>query len=129
MHLTTRTLGEICDEVSGIIRTGPFGSQLHESDYTDEGIPVVMPKNIIEGKISVEDIARISEDNVIRLAQHKLQEGNIVYGRRGDIGRRVIVTDREAGWLCGTGCLRISLGKDIVEPYFLYYFLGQSEVG
>ncbi len=46
MKLLQRTLGDICDEVGGIIQTGPFGSQLHQKDYVDDGIPVVMPKNI-----------------------------------------------------------------------------------
>lgn len=32
MNFNTRTLGDVCDYVGGIIRTGPFGSQLHESD-------------------------------------------------------------------------------------------------
>lgn len=128
MHWVTRTLGEICDEVGGIIRTGPFGSQLHESDYREEGVPVVMPKNIIEGKVLVEEIARIGDKDVERLSQHKLQKGDIVYGRRGDIGRRALITDREAGWLCGTGCLRISLGNSVLDPTFLYYYLGDSKV-
>ena len=128
MNLTTRTLGDICDEVSGIIRTGPFGSQLHESDYTTQGIPVVMPKNIVDGRVSVDDIAYIGKNDVARLSQHELQEGDIVYGRRGDIGRRALVTKREKGWLCGTGCLRISLGKNILDPHFLFYFLGQPDV-
>src|SRR5437588_2685156 len=120
MQLNTFSLGEICDKVNGIIRTGPFGSQLHESDYKDEGTPVVMPKNIIDGKISVEGIARIGEEDIVRLAQHKLHKGDIVYGRRGDIGRRALVTEKEEGWLCGTGCLRISLGNIILDPLFLY---------
>src|SRR5437660_4171081 len=128
MQIATRTLGEICDTVGGIIRTGPFGSQLHESDYTEEGIPVVMPKNIVDGKVSVEGIARIDEADVARLVQHKLHKGDIVYGRRGDIGRRALVTEKEEGWLCGTGCLRISLGNSILDPLFLYYFLGQPKV-
>ena len=46
------TLGQVCDEVEGVIQTGPFGSQLHESDYLPTGIPVVMPKDIIEGRIA-----------------------------------------------------------------------------
>lgn len=51
MQWRETTLGEICDKVDGIIQTGPFGSQLHESDYSEDGIPVVMPKDIIEGRI------------------------------------------------------------------------------
>ena len=128
MQLRLRTLGEICDEVKGVIRTGPFGSQLHESDYTEEGIPVVMPKNIVDGKLSVENIAHIDETNGARLAQHKLLKGDIVYGRRGDIGRRALIAAKEAGWLCGTGCLRISLGNTPINPMFLYYYLGQPQV-
>jgi type I restriction enzyme S subunit len=128
MQLTTRTLGEICDEVGGTIRTGPFGSQLHESDYVRDGTPVVMPKNIIDGKLSVEDIAFIGEVDVARLAQHKLHKGDIVYGRRGDIGRRALITEKEDGWICGTGCLRISLGNTVLVPKFLYYYLGQPDI-
>jgi type I restriction enzyme S subunit len=121
-------LGEICDAVGGIIKTGPFGAQLHESDYTDEGIPVVMPKDIIEGRVRVAGIARIGLQDVERLSQHKLEPGDIVYGRRGDIGRQALIGRREAGWLCGTGCLRISLGDKIVDPTFLHYYLRDPRV-
>jgi type I restriction enzyme S subunit len=129
MSWRVRTLGEICDEVGGVIQTGPFGSQLHESDYVEEGIPVVMPKNIVDGRISTEDIARISEEeDGKRLHRHIFAVGDIVYGRRGDIGRRALITEREHGWLCGTGCLRVSLGKNVLDSQFLYYYLGQPSV-
>jgi type I restriction enzyme, S subunit len=128
MTSTTRTLGEICDEVGGIIRTGPFGSQLHESDYREEGTPVIMPKDIVEGKVSADSIARIGDEDVERLSQHVLKRGEIVYGRRGDIGRRALITEKEAGWLCGTGCLRVSLGETVLDPQFLFYYLGQPRV-
>lgn len=122
------TLGEVCDEVEGIIQTGPFGSQLHESDYSAEGIPVVMPKDIIEGRISTESVARISIQHVDRLKRHKLDVGDIVYGRRGDIGRQALIRKSEEGWLCGTGCLRVSLGSKVLDPLFLHYYLRQIAV-
>jgi type I restriction enzyme S subunit len=128
MTSTARTLGEICDEVGGIIRTGPFGSQLHESDYREEGTPVIMPKDIVEGKVSADSIARVGYEDVTRLSQHVLKRGEIVYGRRGDIGRRALITEKEAGWLCGTGCLRVSLGETVLDPQFLFYYLGQPRV-
>lgn len=120
------TLGEICDQVAGVIQTGPFGSQLHESDYSTDGIPVVMPKDIIEGRISTESVARVATEHVNRLARHKLKCGDIVYGRRGDIGRQALIRSGQNGWLCGTGCLRISLGDSVVEPTFLHYYLRQE---
>jgi len=124
----TTTLGDICDEVAGVIQTGPFGSQLHESDYSIEGIPVVMPKDIIDGRISTDSVARVSPDHVNRLSRHKLRTGDVVYGRRGDIGRQALIRPEEQGWLCGTGCLRLSLGEAIIDPQYLHYYLRQEDV-
>lgn len=120
---TETTLGQLCDDGGGEIKTGPFGSQLHQSDYSSDGTPVVMPKDILEGRLSEFSVARVGSEHVQRLAQHQLQSGDIVYGRRGDIGRCALITERETGWLCGTGCLRISLGQGAIEPKFLFYFL------
>jgi len=122
------TLGEICDQVGGIIRTGPFGSQLHESDYSGEGIPVVMPKDIVEGNIATDGVARVSPKHIDRLSQHKLEAGDIVYGRRGDIGRQALIRTEQKGWLCGTGCLRLSFGESVLDPLFLHYYLRQDDV-
>lgn len=128
MSLEELTLGSICDQGGGVIRTGPFGSQLHESDYSNIGTPVVMPKDIIQGKVSEQSIARVSDEHVNRLSQHKLLPGDIVYGRRGDIGRQALIRERESGWLCGTGCLRITLGTGPVDPKWLHYYLRDQRV-
>jgi type I restriction enzyme S subunit len=122
------TLGEVCDEVNGIIQTGPFGSQLHQSDYSEVGIPVVMPKDIVEGRIAADSVARVSAEHVERLSRHKLSAGDIVYGRRGDIGRQALIRPEQAGWICGTGCLRLSLGNDVLDPLYLHYYLKQDDV-
>jgi len=105
------TLGEICQQQDGSIQTGPFGSQLHASDYTNVGIPVVMPVNLVDGGISEHGIARISEDMASSLARHQLKPGDIVFSRRGDVTRFALVSERETGWLCGTGCLKVSVGN------------------
>lgn len=128
MTWQTQTLGEICDEGGGEVRTGPFGSQLHESDYSEMGTPVVMPKDIIEGRVSERTVARIADEHVNRLAQHQLRTGDIVYGRRGDIGRQALITPRESGWLCGTGCLRITPGESRVDSTYLHYYLRDAKV-
>ena len=56
------TLGQVVKEGDGLIQTGPFGSQLHASDYKLNGVPVIMPMNISEDRVDVTDIARISRE-------------------------------------------------------------------
>ena len=106
------TLGAICKAQSGAIQTGPFGSQLHTSDYKANGIPVVMPTNIGDGGIIEAGIARIDQADIERLGQHKLRLGDIVFSRRGDVTKNALIGEREVGWFCGTGCLKVRLGTE-----------------
>ena len=120
-------LESICAEKNGV-QTGPFGSQLHEADYSDEGVPVVMPKNLIGFRIRKDGIAHIPEGTAEKLSRHRMQPSDIVYGRRGDIGRRAFVMPHQAGWFCGTGCLRIRPNPQAVNAWFLFNYLGQDDV-
>lgn len=120
-------LAKICAEGNGV-QTGPFGSQLHESDYSDDGVPVVMPRDLIGFRIRTDNIARIPETTADKLGRHRMQPGDIVYGRRGDIGRRAFVMSYQTGWFCGTGCLRIRPNPLAVDGWFLFNYLGQDDV-
>ncbi|MBD2555162.1 hypothetical protein H6G51_17905 [Limnothrix sp. FACHB-708] len=91
-------LGKICEDTGGNIQTGPFGSQLHKSDYVLHGIPSIMPKDITNNGISEEDISRISPKNAERLSRYLVQQGDIVYSRRGDVERCALITKKEDGW-------------------------------
>lgn len=124
------TLGEIAARAGGEIRTGPFGSQLHKADYVEgaSATPVVMPKDMVEGKIGTCSIARIDHETVERLSAHVLRAGDIVLSRRGDIGRRAWTGQDEDGWLCGTGSMRVSLnGSPDVRSRFVFYYLALPE--
>lgn len=121
------TLGTLCASGGGSIQTGPFGSQLHASDYVESGIPSVMPQNIGNNWISENGIARIAAADAERLSKYLLAEGDIVYSRRGDVKRRALIRKYEAGWLCGTGCLRVRVGA-AAEPLFMSYYLGEPEI-
>lgn len=122
------TIADIARRTGGEIRTGPFGSQLHQSDYLPVGTPVVMPANLTSGSIVEEGIARIGPLEVARLSAHQLRVGDIIYGRRGDIGRKALVAEHEAGWLCGTGCLRIRIGAPDCPPEYLFSYLDLPQV-
>ncbi len=121
--MNLRTLAEMVGPHGGSIQTGPFGSQLHQSDYTDDGVPVVMPKDIEGGRIDQSSVARIPQHKADALARHKLSVGDIVFPRRGEIRKCALVTQAEDGFLCGTGCLKISVPRNVLSPRFLHYYL------
>ena len=116
-------LGEVAD-----IQTGPFGSQLHQHDYVDVGTPCIMPTNIGPHlDIQSERIAHVKAEDVMRLSKHCVKTGDIIYSRRGDIEKCAFISPREEGWLCGTGCLRIRINSQKVNPHFIAYQLSTTE--
>lgn len=99
------------------LQTGPFGSQLHAADYVEEGVPVLMPKDMINGYGSDENSARISDERAEELGRHRVQEGDILFARRGELGRVGLITKHQEGWVCGTGCLRFRPKDRGISPY------------
>lgn len=103
---TWARLSQIADR----IQIGPFGSQLHKYDYQEEGLPIINPKHIQDQNIKPEE--RISKSKTLELPQYILAKNDIVMGRRGEMGRSAPISDKEEGWICGTGSLFIRLGSN-----------------
>ena len=97
------TLGSVCD---GALQTGPFGSQLHANEYQDDGVPVLMPKDLVKCRATLATAARISPARAEELSKHKLFVGDLLFSRRGDVARFALIDKESAGALCGTGCLK-----------------------
>ena len=70
----------------------------------------------------------VRHSHVHRLNRHQLEKGDIVYGRRGDIGRQALISNEGIGWLCGTGCLRIRFGDSEVDPEYVHRYLNMPEI-
>ncbi len=122
------TLGAACERGGGNIQTGPFGSQLHASDYRPVGTPSIMPQNLGDNRVIADGIARVGDSDANRLRRYLVREGDIVYSRRGDVEKRALIGPHEDGWLCGTGCLRVRLGENGADPRYASYYLGHPAV-
>jgi type I restriction enzyme S subunit len=114
-----RRLADFCRQGKGI-QIGPFGAQLHQYDYTEHGVPVVMPANIVNDAIDTTNIARIPERKAQELSMHRLIPGDILLPRRGDLDKRAFIGEEHSGWLCGTGSLRIRVDETIPAKAVFY---------
>jgi len=122
-------------EIMSTMSTGPFGSMLHKTDYIEKGIPLVNPANMVNGKIVPSDKMMISDATRRRLSSYILHAGMIVLGRRGEMGRCAVVTEKEDGWLCGTGSFFMEPSMSLYvyyvvslfsSPYVKFYLGGES---
>ena len=109
-------LKELLEQAS----TGPFGSMLHKSDYVDSGVPLVNPANIVGTQISDVGIKKVSVKTAEELRSYKLFPGDVIIGRRGELGRSAVVPDNAAGWLCGTGCFFVTTNATLLPAYLVF---------
>jgi type I restriction enzyme S subunit len=110
------TLGNFCKK----IQIGPFGSQLHMSEYVKEGIPLINPTNINNGIIEYSTSVKITENKYNSLPNYHLFKGDIVMARRGDLSKIGIVDSAKS--FCGTGSLFLRL-KDDFNSVFGFWLL------
>ena len=105
------------------LKTGPFGTQFSANEYILEGTPVINVKNIGYGDIITTGLDYVGIDTLERLADHKLREGDIVFGRKGSVDRHCLITKGQDGWMQGSDCIRVRFTDSFVLPDFVSYYL------
>lgn len=103
-------------------KVGPFGSLIHKEDYICGGVPLVNPVHMINGKVMKDDSFTISEEQASTLNNYKLKVNDILFARRGEIGRCAIITEKEENYICGTGSLIVRFKDKLNSKYMLYIF-------
>jgi len=112
------TLGKL--EVS--IKTGPFGSALHKSEYIKNGIPIINPSHIKNGEIRPNKNVTITKIKAKELQRWILKPNDVILGRRGEMGRCALYIEGRDPMICGTGSVVLK-GNDRVSAKFLDFYL------
>ena len=97
--------GQVCIRDVADIQTGPFGSLLHREDYVLGSVPIVNPTHIVDGEIVPDPKLTVSIQKCEELAVFALRAGDVVLGRRGEMGRAAVVREGSLPLLCGTGSM------------------------
>ena len=111
-------LGDISD-----IKTGPFGSTLHEKDFVEIGTPIITVEHLGEVGLTSQNLPLVSDEDKVRLKSYMLDEGDLAFSRVGSVDRCAIITDKEKGWLFSGRILRVRPNKKLVHSKNLMYAL------
>lgn len=113
-----KTVGEMAE-----VKTGPFGSALHEKDYVDNGTPIITVEHLGERGVHYENLPLVGASDKHRLRAYLLRKGDIVFSRVGSVDRNAIIKDGEDGWLFSGRLLRVRpIISDIYAPYLSFHF-------
>lgn len=82
-----------------------------------------MPLNMTSGRIDLTGIAKVTPAKAVEMSKHITQARDVLLSRRGDIGRYCLVDSANAGVLCGTGSLRVSIQGSSLMPEYLCFYL------
>lgn len=114
------------DEIAQV-KTGPFGSALHERDYVQSGTPIITVEHLGEFGVTNQNLPLVSKEDSKRLHAYTLETGDIVFSRVGSVDRNALIRDAEEGWLFSGRLLRVRLDKSRACPLFVSYQLHTSE--
>ncbi len=112
----------LISDVCQLIQIGPFGTQLHKSDYINGGIPLINPMHIQNSMVVEDKKYSVIKDKYNKLQNYHLRKGDVIMGRRGEMARCALITEKEDGWLCGTGSLFFR-HNDLIIPEYLFLCL------
>ncbi|MGV8137127.1 MAG: restriction endonuclease subunit S [Mangrovibacterium sp.] len=118
---TVKKLSQIAN-----VKTGPFGAQLHESDYVRVGNPIITVEHLSEHGIVHSNLPLVSSKDKERLSQYILLENDIVFSRVGSVDRNSLVTDLEHGWLFSGRLLRVRINNGNNSLFVSQYFNSDS---
>ena len=117
-----KRLGEVAD-----VKTGPFGSTLHESDYVQDGTPIITVEHLGEFGVEHFNLPLVSDADRRRLQTYSLAEGDIVFSRVGSVDRNALICPAEVGWLFSGRLLRVRPDRhQAYAPFLSFQFHSES---
>lgn len=111
---TGSTVGAVGD-----VKTGPFGSSLHERDYVSTGTPIITVEHLGERGVEGAGAPMVSDVDSLRLRAYRLIVGDVVFSRVGSIDRNALVSPSESGWLFSGRLLRVRFDSSRADPGFM----------
>lgn len=105
------------------IQSGPFGSELHHSEFQDSGVLAIGIDNVLESQFSIGKQHRISSEKFKQLSRFVAHPLDVLITVMATVGRCCVLPADIEPAVITKHIYRISTNQMIMSPYFLMYSL------
>ena len=122
-----RTLDSLCDPPGRGMVMGPFGGNLHTSDYSASGAPFIRLQNVSPGHFRLGNLRFVSHEKARELSAHEFKPGDILVTELGDpLGQACMAPSQIGPGIVARDIVRIRLGHE-VDPRFMMWVINSPQ--
>ncbi len=103
------------------VQTGPFGAQLHASEFVEEGCPVLNVGNVWPTGLRVDRLDYVLDGKAEQLERYAVKGGDLLFARSGaTLGKVCLVPEECDGWLMTGHLFRVRFDPERVDNRFAF---------
>lgn len=101
------------------IQIGPFGAQLHKSEFSDFGVPVLNVGNVTNQGLNTTNLNYVTDEKAEALSRYTVAERDLLFARSGaTLGKVCLVPPGCDGWLMTGHLFRVRFDRERILPEF-----------
>jgi hypothetical protein len=116
VHVPIRILGR---DGANPVQTGPFGAQLHASEFVTDGVPVLNVGNVTPAGLDTRKLDFVTSEKAAGLSRYSVAVRDLLFARSGaTLGKVCLVPPGSDGWLMSGHLFRVRFDEQQCDPEF-----------